>query len=261
MKRTILIFALIILGATSCKYEKLLKSTDYKYKYDKALEYYSQEDYMHASGLFDQLRPILKATKYADTVFFYNAYCSYEMNDYILAEHYFNEFYKTFGNSPFALEAEYMTGYCNYKMSPRISLEQSATYNAITSLSVFISRHPSDPRVSECQDLIIDLKNKLTKKSFSNSKLYFDLGKYKAAIIALNNSISDFPDTKYREEIMFLVLRANFLLASNSVTQKRIERFQSTVDEYYSFTNEFPESEYNKQVEKIYKESNKVLQN
>ncbi|MEA3317151.1 MAG: outer membrane protein assembly factor BamD, partial [Bacteroidota bacterium] len=217
MRKTILLFALIILGLTSCKYEKLLKSKDYKYKYTKAVEYYNEGDYMHASGLFDQLRPILRATKYADTLFYYNAYSSYYMNDYILAAHYFDEFYKTFGNSPFATETEYMSAYCSYKMSPRISLEQSATYNAINGFMLFISRHPNDKRSTECNDLIIELKNKLSKKSFENAKLYFSLEKYKAAIIALNNSIEDFPDTKYREEIMFLVLKSNFLLASNSV--------------------------------------------
>ncbi len=261
MRRTILIFALIILGVTSCKYEKLLKSTDYKNKYDKAVEYYNEGDYMHASGLFDQLRPILRATKYADTLFYYNAYCSYNTKDYILAAHYFEEFYKTFGNSPFAEEAEFMSAYCTYKMSPRVGLEQSATYGAINKLGLFITRHPDSEKAFECNNLIIELKNKLSEKSFENAKLYYNMGKYKSAIIALNNSLEDFPDTKFREEIMFLVLKSNYLLASNSVISKKIERFQATVDEYYSFTNEFPESKYKKQAKHIYKESNKVLEN
>jgi len=261
MRQIILIFALMILGVSSCKYEKLLKSTDYKDKYHKAMAYYNEGDYMHASGLFDQLRPILRATKYADSLFFYNAYCSYNTKDYILAAHYFEEFYKTFGNSPFATEAEYMSAYCKYKMSPRISLEQSATYNAINSFGLFITRHPDNEKTYECNNLIIELKNKLSEKSFENAKLYYNMGKYKSAIIALNNSIEDFPDTKFREEIMFLILKSNYLLASNSVINKRIERFQSTVDEYYSFSNEFPESKYIRQAKNIYKVSNKVLEN
>ena len=45
MRQIILIFALIILGVSSCKYEKLLKSTDYKDKYNKAMAYYNEGDY------------------------------------------------------------------------------------------------------------------------------------------------------------------------------------------------------------------------
>jgi outer membrane protein assembly factor BamD len=45
-----------------------------------------------------------------------------------------------------------------------------------------------------------------------SAKLYYNLGDYKAAVIALNNSIEQFPETKYREEIMFLILKASYLL-------------------------------------------------
>ena len=52
---------------------------------------------------------------------------------------------------------------------------------------------------------------------------------------------------------MYLILRSNYLLAENSVPEKRTERYQSTLDEYYSFVAEFPVSKYTKDVEKMYK--------
>ena len=159
---------LIISVVTSCKYEKLLKSSDYKYKYQRSLEYYYEGKYTKAQGLFEQLRPIFRATKEADTLYFYNAYASYFNEDYILGAHYFDEFYKIFGNSKFAEEAEFMSAYCNYKLSGKPTLDQNETYQAINSLGMYVTRHPGSDKVQECHDLINEMKDKLVEKSYIN---------------------------------------------------------------------------------------------
>jgi outer membrane protein assembly factor BamD len=260
MKR-LLPFILLLAIVSSCKYEKLLKSRDYKLKYKKALEYYEEGDYMRAEGLFEQLKPILRGTKQADTVFFYAAYSSYYQKSYLLASHYFNEFRRTYGNSKFAEEAEFMNAYCTYLMSPRPSLDQAYSYQAISLFGLYMSRYPTSERVSDCVRYIEELKNKLVDKSYQSAKLYYNLGDYKAAIIALNNSLDEFPETKYREEIMFLVLKAKFLLAENSVANKRTERYQSTVDEYYSFMGEWPESSFMQEATEMFDNSQEKLKN
>jgi outer membrane protein assembly factor BamD len=71
--------------------------------------------------------------------------------------------------------------------------------------------------------------------------------------------LNDYPENKYREELMFLILQSNYLLAENSIPEKRRERYQSTLDEYYSFTAEFPVSKFNKDVDKIYNNTKQVL--
>lgn len=260
MKR-LLPFIILLVIVSSCKYEKLLKSRDYKLKYTKALEYYEEEDYMRAEGLFEQLKPILRGTKQADTVFLYAAYCSYYQKSYLLAAHYFDEFRRSYGNSPFAEEAEYMNAYCNYLLSPRPSLDQAYSYQAISLFGLYMSRHPNSDRIDDCIKYVEELRNKLVEKSYKSAKLYYNLGDYKAAIVALNNSLDEFPETKYREEIMFMVLKAKFLLAENSVANKQTERYQSTVDEYYAFMGEWPESEFIKEAEGMFSDSQSKLKN
>jgi len=259
--RRLIPFILLLVIVSSCKYEKLLKSRDYKLKYQKALEYYAEEDYMRAEGLFEQLKPILKGTKQADTVFFYAAYANYYQKSYLLASHYFSEFRKTFGNSPFVQEAEYMNAYCTYLMSPKPSLDQQFTYQAISLFGLYLSRYPNSDKTDECLRYIDELKNKLVEKSYQSAKLYFNLGDYKAAIIALNNSLDEFPQTKYREEIMYLILRAKYLLADYSIESKKVERFQSAVDEYYAFVAEFPESDYKKEALGMFNNAQDILKN
>jgi outer membrane protein assembly factor BamD len=96
------------------------------------------------------------------------------------------------------------------------------------------------------------MRNKLVEKSYMSGKLYYNLGDYKASIIALQNSLNDFPETEHREELVFLLLKSNFLLAENSIVQKQMERYQATVDEYYSFVGEFPESKFRREADRIY---------
>ena len=260
MKRIIPLILLVVV-VSSCKYEKLLKSRDYRLKYQSALNYYAKEDFVRADGLFEQLKPILKGTMQADTVYYYSAYCNYHRGSYLLASHYFDEFRKLFGNSPFSEEAFYMYAYSTYKLSPRASLDQTYTNNAIALFSLYLSKYPNTDKKAEINEIIIELRNKLIEKSFKSASLYYNLEAYNAAIIALNNCLDEYPGSKYKEEIMFLILKSKFLLAENSVPEKRIERYQSTVDEYYAFWGEFPESEHAKEAKRMFEKSESILKN
>jgi len=241
------------------EYEKLLKSRDFTLKYDKAVEYYQAGDYVRSATLFDQVANIYRGTTKADTVKYYQAKSYYGQADYIMAGHYFAELSATYPSSEYLEESDFMTAYCFYKQSPRPELDQENTYKAITALQMYMVRYPGSDRNEECQKLIQELSDKLVEKSYISARLYYDLGYYKSAIIALRGSLADYPNTKHREELMFLILKSSYLLADNSVVSKQKERFQSTVDEYYSFIGEFPESDYAKEAERIYTTSMKVL--
>ncbi len=253
----ILIFPLI---AVSCgKYEKLLKSSDYNLKYEKAFEYYENGEYVRAATLFEQIANIYRGTVKADTVWYYRANSYLFQKDYIMAGHYFQELASTFPNSPYAEESAFMEGFCEYKQSPRPSLDQSNTYNTIAILSLFLIKYPNSSKKGEAQEIIKEMEEKLVGKSFLSAKTYYDLGAYLSAVIALRNSLNQFPETKYREEILFLILKSNYLIAQNSVQEKMMDRYQATVDEYYSFIGEFPNGKNAAEAKKIYEASMKVL--
>jgi outer membrane protein assembly factor BamD len=249
----IITFTLVL--ASCSGYEKLLKSSDYKLKFEKSVEYHEDGDYVRASRLLDQIASMYRGTTKADTVYYYQAYSYFHQRDYILGGHHFANLAGNYPNSAFAEEADFMTGYCFYMQSPRPSLDQDNTINAIAAFQVFIISYPSSRRVADAHKFITELQDKLVEKSYLSAKLYYDLGDYKASIIALRNSLNEYPETKHREELMYLILRSNFLLASNSILSKQKERFQSAVDEYYSFISEFPESKYRRDADRIYENS------
>jgi len=61
--------------------------------------------------------------------------------------------------------------------------------------------------------------------------------------------------------LMFLILKSSYLLADGSIPSKQRERYQTTVDEYYSFIGEFPEGSHSKEAIRMYEASNKFLEN
>jgi outer membrane protein assembly factor BamD len=263
LKNNLFLAIALVSGAVffgSCsQYEKLLKSSDLPKKYDMALYYFDKGDYSRAITLFEQVKPFYKGTQKGDTADYFYARSYYEQGDYIMSGHYYNEFTDLHPRSQFTEEAEYMNAYCSYLISPRPSLDQVNTYDAISAFQIFNIKYPKSTRVKDANKYIAELKEKLVNKSYLNAKLYYNLGYYKASIIALRNSLSEYPDTKYREELMFLILRSSYLLAEKSVPEKQKERYQNAVDEYYSFIAEFPGSEFLKEAQGIYSNCSKVL--
>ena len=255
-----LLFLFSVVFAFSCsQYEKLLKSDDYNLKFSKAFEYYNKGDFMRSGGIFDQIAPVFRGTKKADSVYFFQAMSYFKQNDYILSGHYFQLFAQTYGNSPFVQDAAFNEAFCYYLSSPRPELDQANTYQALDAFQLFMIRYPKSPRVEECQKYIIELREKIMRKSFLGAKTYFDLEDYKASLTALNASLIDFPETRYREEILYMIVKSSYLLAVNSVEKRKPERFQESVDEYYSFISEYPESKYRKDANRMYESSSQYL--
>jgi outer membrane protein assembly factor BamD len=253
------IIAFVLLLSSCSDYNKIVKSTDYEFKYKKALEYYENGEYVRSSTLLKELINIVRGTSRADKVYYYYAKSQFGLKDNMMAGHYFKSLIKEFPRSEYAEESQYMVGYCFYLDSPTARLDQTVTQNAIDALQLFINLYPKSNRVNEANRLIIELRDKMVYKSYLSAKLYFDLDNYKAAVVALTSSLKDFPDTKYREELMYMLLKAKYLLAINSVDEKKHERLSSALDEYFTFVDEYPESKYRKEVEKFHSTTAKLL--
>lgn len=257
-----LVFVLILTVSTSCsEYQKLMKSSDYELKFEKAVEYYENEDYYKSQSLLEELRSIYRGTDKAEKIYYYQAYCSYGLGEYSLAAYLFKDFARQYSSSEHVEEVEYLAAYCYYLISPDPSLEQTYTKAAIQELQVFIEKYPDSEKRTEAQELIDKLQYKLETKAFNNAYLFYNIGDYKAAITSLKIVLEDYPDTKYREEILFTIVKSSFLLAENSIQSKKQERYKNTINYYLSFIDAFPESKMQKEAERYYNNSIKILEN
>jgi outer membrane protein assembly factor BamD len=266
MRKINVLFAILAMFVlASCgEYQKLLKSTDYELKYKKAIEYYEAEDFMKACTLFDELVTIYRGSDKAEKLIYCYANALFGLKDLGMAGHYYEMYVKTFPAGDMLEECQFQNAYCKHQTTHKPRLDQTLTYEAINEFQLFINMFPNSARVPEATRLMAELRDKLVYKSYLNAKLYFDLGtymgnNYKSAVIAAQNSLKEFPDTKYREELSFLILESKYIQAVQSVEEKKEERVRDTIDEYYSFINEFPDSKFLKKAESIYSGSNSLL--
>ena len=246
-----MLVSLVMLSACG-DYNKILKSTDYEFKYKKAVEYYEEGEYVRAGSLFQELVNIYRGTSRDDKIYYYYAKSMIGQKDYLMAGHYFKSLIKEVPTSEYVQEAQFMVGYCSYLMSPKPRLDQGVTQEAIDALQLYINLYPFSDQVDEANRLIDELQDKMVYKSYLNARLYFDFENFKAAVVALTNSLNDYPDSQYREEIMYMLLKSKYLLAVNSVQEKQEERLSSALDEYFTFVDNYPESKYRKEADKFY---------
>jgi outer membrane protein assembly factor BamD len=253
-RKIILLSLLTVLFATSCsKYQRLLKSTDYEEKYQMAFAYYQQGDYYRAIQLFDQVIPYFRGTERAETIAYTYAYAHYNQKDYILASFYFKRFISTFPRSKHLEECTFMSAYCKYLDSPQPSLDQTNTREAIQELQFFINKFPGSERVAESNALIDDLRSKLEIKEMEIARLYYKMENYTSAITAFKNILKDYPDTEYREEVMFSILKAQYDFAGKSIEIKREERFKEALEAYDNYVAQFPSGNYLREANQIQK--------
>ena len=273
MKRTIII-ALFSAGIlSSCgEYNKVLKSTDYEYKYEAAKGYFAKGQSNKAAVILEELIPIMKGTSNAEESLYMLAMTYYNQGDYVTASHYFNTYYTTYPRGVYTELARFHSGKALYLDTPEPRLDQSSTFKAIQELQMFMEYFPGSNRRDLAQEMIFTLQDKLVEKEYLSAKLYYDLGSYtgnssysstgnnyQAAVITAQNVLREYPYTKMREELSILILRAKYDMAKESVAEKKEERMREAIDEYYAFKNEFPDSKNTKEVEAIFKAANRFV--
>ena len=273
MKKYIIIALVSGSVLTSCgEYNKVLKSTDYEYKYEAAKSYFGKGQNTKAAAILEELITILKGTDKAEESLYMLGMTYYNQGDFITASHYFSTYYNTYPRGTYTEQARFYSGKALFLDTPEPRLDQSSTYKAIQELQMFMEYFPASNRHQEAQQMIFDLQDKLVMKDYMAARLYYDLGSYTgnssysttgnnylACIVTAQNALKDYPYTKLREDISILLLRAKYDMAKESVEEKKEERMRDAIDEYYAFKNEFPECKYTTEVENIYKDAKKYV--
>jgi outer membrane protein assembly factor BamD len=243
MKIRLFSLFIILLITTSCsEYHRVQKGRDMDKKLDLAIKLYDKGQYYKALPLFEELITVFRGTKKAEKTYYYYAFTNYRLGDYQAAAYDFENFSKTFPGSEFAEECAYMHAYCFYQDSPDFTLDQTNTVKAINELQLFTDHYPKSSRVEQCNKLIDQLRGKLELKSFANAELYNNMDYYKAAITAYKNLLKDFPSTHFREEVLFKIVKATYMLAENSIDEKKAERYGDTIRANTEFVSAFPDS-------------------
>ncbi|MBE9488036.1 MAG: outer membrane protein assembly factor BamD [Bacteroidetes bacterium] len=251
--RSIIVAGIIFLSFCSCsEYSKLLKGRDYEKQYQLALKCYKEKKDQRAAALFQRVNSVYSTTARADTIRFYMSNLYFRIGEYENSAQAFDLFRKNYGRSTFTKDAEFMYAMSFYMISPNSERDQLNSAKAISAFNEFVIHYPNDKYTERANILINELTHKIHQKEFMVGETYYNIGYYTSAITTFKNVLKRNPETPYREDIKYTMMKSYYDYAKKSVKSKQKNRFYDVIDSYYSLISEYPNTEYKKQVMRMY---------
>lgn len=265
MRKYISLILLAAVMAGCGEYNKVFKSSDPKVKFEYAKRAFDEKKYNQAYTLLEQCITPLRGGPDGEEALYLCGLAYYEDKDYMNSGVYFKTYYQRYPKGKFAELARFYSGYGYYLDSPDPQLDQSITIKGIEELQGFLDYFPRSDKVTIAQNAIFELQDKLTLKELQNAQLYYNLGNflgnnYASAVIVAENALKQYPYSKYREDFELLILKSKYQEARQSVDEKKKDRYQEVVDEYFSYVNNYPDSRHRKEADAIYKISKSYVE-
>ncbi|MGB1445509.1 MAG: outer membrane protein assembly factor BamD [Flavobacteriaceae bacterium] len=258
--RLFVLFLGVLVVNTSCNaYQKTLNNPDTSVKYKAAEAYYKSGEYRRANRLFEQILPAYRGKPQAQRIIYFFANTYLQTKDYYLAAYQFESFIKSYPKSGRVEEVSFLAAKCYYLLSPRYSLDQANTNEALDKLQIFIDNYPNSEYLPQANAYVQELQTKLEQKDFEIAKQYHTIRDYKAAIRALDNFIASYPGTPFREDALYFKFLSSFEIATNSIYTKKLERLKGLEDIYSTLLRYYPETLFIDDVEKKMKQVNKEI--
>lgn len=263
MRKSLIIVALLGLMTACNEYQSIVKSKDPDLKFNKALEYFNQKEYVKAQTLLDDVSIYYKGTERSEDVLCYLARCYLGQKSYSTASEYYQAYVRNYPKGKYIIEARFQEGHCYYLDAPDARLDQETTRKAIELFGEFVDMYPESPYAGQAYEEMSELYDKLAYKELLSAKLYYNLGtylgnNYLSAEIVAKNAQKNYPSNSYQEELNWLILQAKYQQMLLSIEEKKMERARDTEDEYYNFITEYPTSKHRKEADRILKETTKI---
>lgn len=250
-KKLVSLFLLVILLGSCSEYQKALKSEDAGVKFDMAVKLYEEGKYDKAIRLIEPIAASYRGKPQAEKLFYIFSQSYYKSNQYYLAAYQFESFVSGYPKSEKIEEASYLGAKSYAMLSPVYSLDQTDTFKAIDKLQNFIDSYPNSTYAPEANIALRELNQKIEKKVYENAKQYNTISEYKAAMVALDNFIADYPGTPFKEDALFYKFDSAYQLGINSVPAKMVERLNIAKTAYSSLIKFKPDTKYRKTADEM----------
>ncbi len=260
MNKIIYAFLFVVLFTSCNEYQKAIKSEDVGVKFDVATRKYEAGKYDKAIRLFEQIAPAYRGKPQAEKMFYMFAQSYYKTEQYYLSGYQFESFVALYPKSEKVEEATFLSAKSYSELSPVYTLDQVDTDKAITKLQAFINTYPNSQYLSEANEIVKILREKLEKKAFEIAKQYNTISDFKPAIKALDNFIADYPGTPFKEKALYYKFDSCYQLAINSVPSKMEERLNAAKVAHASLMKFNANTEYKKIADQMLARIDKDLQ-
>ena len=243
----ILVLSWLLLTSSCAEYIRIQKSQDASLRYSYAKKYYNEGKYRRVAELMVDVLPYYDGTQEGAQALYIMADALLQSKQEESAAEYFRRLYSKYPQDRRAAEARFKTGLALYRVAPDPRLDQSITYSALKELQSFVETYPQSPHRKEAD-------------------LYYNLGTYLgnnyiSSIITARNALKSYPYTKHREDLLYIILRATYQQAINSVESKQQGRLREVIDAYYNYENAFPNGKYIKRAKSLRDKAERLIIN
>ena len=263
-KKAYIILLFLTVFLTGCgEYQKLLKSRDPEEKYQAALRYFNDKQYVKSQTLLDDVSSYYKGTERSEDILAYLARSYMGQKSYESATDYYQAYVRNYPKGKYAAEAYFQVGHCRYLDAPDARLDQEITVKAIEAFTQFVELYPESPYAEQAYREMSELYDKLAYKELKSAELYYNLGtylgnNYESCEIVSKNALKNYPSNKYQEDFNWYILQAKYQQMINSFEEKKLERARDAQDEYYNFITEYPSSKHRKEADKMMVQIRKI---
>lgn len=201
--------------AASCGSSEIAQNLTAEERFEAGKQKFDDEDYLEAIQDFQAVTTQYPGSAVADDAQYYLGEARFLRGEYLLAAHEYELLKKSMPASPFLAVSSYKIGLCYYNLSPKSPLDQEYTKKAIEEFQSFIEYFPTHELVPDAEAKIQELNNKLARKDYDTAILYMKMENYKSATLYFDSVLEKFHDSEYAEaahvgKIQALVARKRF---------------------------------------------------
>lgn len=235
------IIAVMILVSGCSSSGSNISTSDPQKAFDQAKRKYDRGDYVDAIEDFSFIKIRFPGTEVSDKVQYYLAMSYFNQKEYLLAAYEFDSFLKNYPLSPLAADAKYMLGSTYYELSPKFSLDQEYTKEAINELLAYTELYPQDKHVAEAEKRIKELRNKLAFRDLYTAELYMKTDNYKAASLYYQSVYENYIDSDYADDGMVGQAEA-------FINGRKYEDAKKVLEKFYKL---FPKSDLKSKADRL----------
>jgi outer membrane protein assembly factor BamD len=233
----IILTTLIGFGCSGRSPEPTWKAEEY---FEYARELYDDEDYYESANEFTIIILRYAGSSVADSAQYYLGMSHYQLEEYIISASEFSKLINNMPQSPLVPDAQFMMGMSYYEMSPRAALDQEYTNKALRAFQIFIEDYPRHGRREDVEIKLLELREKLAQKEFSNADLYRKMFRLRSSLIYYDIVLERYYDTSWADDA----------LLGKALVYIELEEWENARENLLIFKDKFPDSDLNYAVER-----------
>lgn len=181
----------LFLGACAAK-EPQLYQLPSEQLYELALQRVKEEKWSDAIRVLEQFTGRFPGDPRIEEARFQLGLAYFEKKEYITAAAELVRLASDYPNGRHAGEARLKTCESYYRLSPKPQLDQEYTQAAIQHCDALITSFPTSEQTPRAEEMIKDLRVKLSEKAFLNGEYYYKRKAYDSAILYYEGLLRDY---------------------------------------------------------------------